>query len=76
MAKKRAAKKAAKRGPGRPASGLPVISTDRRITPRFMLRLPNDLREWLDAEAERNGRTTTDEILAAISEKKERSAKP
>ena len=40
----------------------------------LQLRLPDDLKAWLAAEAERNGSSQNSEVIRAIRERKDRSA--
>jgi len=42
--------------------------------PRFMLRLPPDLKAWVGVEAERNGASINSEIVRSVRERKDRSA--
>ncbi|MFG1340954.1 Arc family DNA-binding protein [Xanthobacter autotrophicus] len=41
--------------------------------PRFMLRLPPDLKGWVDVEAERNGASINSEIIRSVRERMERT---
>lgn len=40
----------------------------------LQLRLPNDLKAWLKAEAAKNGASQNSEVIRAIRERMERSA--
>jgi len=42
--------------------------------PRFMLRLPPDLKRWVDAEAERNGASINSEIIRSVRERMDRAS--
>lgn len=42
--------------------------------PRFMLRLPPDLKRWVDAEAERNGASINSEIIRSVRERMDHAA--
>lgn len=39
----------------------------------FQLRLPDDLKEWLAAEALRNGSSQNSEVIRALRERMERT---
>lgn len=44
--------------------------------PRFMLRLPPDLKQWVDAEAKRNGASQNSEVIRCIRERMDRMVGP
>lgn len=44
--------------------------------PRFMTRIPPDLKSWLAQQAERYGTSQNSEIIRAIRERMERQAIP
>ena len=47
--------------------------TDRKP---LQLRLPPDLKDWLRAEAERNGASQNSEVIRSIRERMERATAP
>ncbi|MFH1558512.1 MAG: Arc family DNA-binding protein [Pseudomonadota bacterium] len=42
--------------------------------PRFMLRLPPDLKRWVDAQAKHNGASINSEIIRSVRERMDRAA--
>lgn len=44
--------------------------------PRFMLRLPPDLKRWVDAEAKRNGASQNSEVIRCIRDRMDRIVGP
>lgn len=42
---------------------------------RLMLRLPPDIKEWLETEAAKTGASLNNEVVRAIREKMDRAAK-
>ncbi|MCY1388631.1 Arc-like DNA binding domain protein [compost metagenome] len=43
-----------------------------RKDPQFNLRLPEDLKQWVEAQAQKNHRSQTAELVYLISEEKRR----
>lgn len=43
-----------------------------RELPKFMLRLPSALKQWISEQAKRNASSQNSEIVRAIQERKER----
>lgn len=43
-----------------------------RKDPQFNLRIPEELKEWVEAQAQKNHRTQTAQLVFLISEEKKR----
>ncbi len=46
-----------------------------RTDVQFKIRIPPELKQWLEREAERNLRSVTAEIVLSVRERKERQTK-
>lgn len=48
----------------------------RKLTKAIHIRLPDDLKEWIKAQAEQNASSQNSEIIRAVRERMERAQAP